>query len=266
MDLRGIGKSPVTSSGFLGVGNPKFGAGASGAAPAERASNADAKNRGLHTVTSDQINTSDPCKENWNVRAQISRLTPLPETAEEVLAMSKELVAGKSTLLMGEKATKSELLKAGLESKEIIAFATHGLLPEDLYCESEPSLALAPGSPGDIQDDGLLRASEIAMLRLNANLVILSACNTAGADGQLGGESLSGLVRAFFYAGARNVLATHWPVASKPTVELTTGMVRKRAQGLNWSDALRESKLRMMDNPATSHPFFWGAFSLVGGG
>jgi CHAT domain-containing protein/tetratricopeptide (TPR) repeat protein len=266
MDLRGIGKSPVTSSGFLGVGNPKFDAGVSGAALAVRASDAEAKNRGLHIVTSDQKSSSDACGENWNVRAQVAKLAPLPESADEVQSMSTELIAGKGTLLLGEKATKYELLKAGLETKEIIAFATHGLLPEDLYCESEPSLALAPGSHGNVQDDGVLRASEIAMMRLNANLVILSACNTAGADGQLGGESLSGLARAFFYAGARNVLATHWPIASQPTVELTTGMVRKRAQGLNWSDALRESKLRMMDNPATSHPFFWGAFSLVGGG
>jgi CHAT domain-containing protein len=180
--------------------------------------------------------------------------------------MSTALGTGKGILLLGEKATKSEFRKADLETKDIIAFATHGLLPEDLYCETEPSLALAPGPPGDAQDDGLLRSSEIAMLRLNASLIILSACNTAGADGQLGGETLSGLVRAFFYAGARNVLATHWPIASEPTGELTTGMVRKRALGLNWADALRDSKLRMMDNPATSHPFFWGAFSLVGGG
>jgi CHAT domain-containing protein len=265
MDLRSMGKSPVSSSGFLGVGNPKFDADASGAAPAWRVSNADAKNRGLQIVTSYEKFSSDACKEHWNIRAQVAKLAPLPESGEEVRIMSTELFAGKGTLLLGEKATKFELLKAGLETKEIIAFATHGLLPEDLYCESEPSLALAPGSSGDVQDDGLLRASEIAMMRLNASLVILSACNTAGADGQLGGESLSGLVRAFFYAGARNVLATHWPIASQPTVELTTGMVRKRAQGVNWSDALRESKLRMMDNPATSHPFFWGAFSLVGG-
>jgi len=264
MDLRGIGKSPSTSSSFLGVGNPKFAADTPSAA--RRTSGADAQNRSLQLVTSYQQFSSDACKENWDVRAQVAKLAPLPESAEEVRVMSAALGAGKGTLLLGEKATKSGLLKAGLETKEIIAFATHGLLPEDLYCENEPSLALAPGSPGDSQDDGLLRASEIAVMRLNASLVILSACNTAGADGQLGGESLSGLVRAFFYAGARNVLATHWPIASQPTVELTTGMVRKRAQGLNWSDALRESKLRMMDNPATSHPFFWGAFSLVGGG
>ena len=197
---------------------------------------------------------------------QVAGLAPLPESAEEVRAMAAELAAGKGTLLLGEKATKSELLKAGLDTKAIIAFATHGLLPEDLFCENEPSLALTPGSPGDLQDDGLLRASEISIMRLNANLVILSACNTAGADGQLGGESLSGLVRAFFYAGARNVLATHWQIASQPTVALTTGMARKKAQGLTWPDALRESKLHMMENPATSHPFFWGGFSLVGGG
>lgn len=257
VDLRRIGKSPITSSGFLGVGNPKFATVASGATSGVRSS---------VVPTSSQQFPYDSCQENWNPRALVAGLTPLPESAEEVQSMSAALVSGKGTLLLEERATKSELLRAGLETKEIIAFATHGLLPEDLFCESEPALALAPGSPDDLQDDGLLRASEVAMFRLNANLVILSACNTAGADGHLGGESLSGLVRAFFFAGARNVLATHWQIASQPTVELTTGMVRKRAEGLSWPDALRASKLRMMDNSATSHPFFWGGFSLVGGG
>ncbi len=266
MGLRGMGQSPPAASGFLGVGNPRFAAHAAGAAPEKRISDDSAKQRGLKIVPSPPKTAADPCAENWDVRAQVAQLMPLPESADEIRAMSAALGAGKDTLLLGEKATKSELRKAGLEAKDIIAFATHGLLPEDLYCENEPSIALAPGPPGDAQDDGLLRSSEIAMLRLNASLIILSACNTAGADGQLGGETLSGLVRAFFYAGARNVLATHWPIASQPTVELTTGMVRKRALGLNWADALRDSKLRMMDNPATSHPFFWGAFSLVGGG
>lgn len=266
MNLRGIDKSATTASGFLGVGNPKFAAYAADKAPNKQASGRSAKNRGLHIVASSQIFAGDACAENWDVRAQVAKLAPLPESADEVRAMSAALGAGKGTLLLEEKATKLELRKAGPETKDIIAFATHGLLPEDLYCEKEPSLALAPGSPGVAQDDGLLRASEIAVMRLQASLVILSACNTAGADGQLGGESLSGLVRAFFYAGARNVLATHWPIASQPTVDLTTGMARKRALGLTWSDALRESKVQIMDNPETSHPFFWGAFSLVGGG
>ncbi|MEW5901872.1 MAG: CHAT domain-containing protein, partial [Acidobacteriota bacterium] len=266
MGLRGLGQSPSIASGFLGVGHPQFAARPAGAAPAKQASDASAKQRGLQIVPSPGKIPSDACAENRDARAQVAKLVPLPESADEVQLMSAALGPGKGMVLLEEKATKSELRKADLETKDIIAFATHGLLPEDLFCENEPSLALAPGSPGDAQDDGLLRASEIAMMKLNATLVILSACNTAGADGQLGGESLSGLARAFFYAGARNVLATHWPIPSQSTVELTTGMVRKRASGLNWADALRESKLQVMDNPATSHPFFWGAFSLVGGG
>jgi|GEM_PF-4831593 len=266
MNLRRISKSAITSTEFLGVGNPRFAAEASGTTSAGRVKDSSTQNRGLQVAATDLKLANDPCQENWNVREQVAGLTPLPESAEEIRVMAAELAAGKGTLLLGEMATKSELLKAGLDTKATIAFATHGLLPEDLFCENEPSLALAPGSPDDLQDDGLLRASEISVLRLNANLVILSACNTAEADGQLGGESLSGLVRAFFYAGARNVLATHWQIASQPTVELTTGMAQKKAQGLTWPDALRESKLRMMENPVTSHPFFWGGFSLVGGG
>jgi len=266
LGLRSIGKSPSTTSGFLGVGHPKFDVHVTGADPEKRVRDALAKQRGLKIVPPPQKIAIDSCAENWDVRAQVAQLVPLPESADEVQAMAAALAAGKGMLLLEEKATKAELFKAGSETKEIIAFATHGLLPEDLYCENEPSLALTPGPASDPQDDGLLRSSEIGMMRLNATLVILSACNTAGAEGQLGGESLSGLVRAFFYAGARNVLATHWPIASQSTVELMTGMARKRALGLNWVDALRESKLQMMDNPATSHPFFWGAFSLVGGG
>lgn len=239
-DLRGLAKAESRIQGFLGVGNPEFISRSRDAAPP---------------------GTGEVCAENRDYRALVAQLPPLPETADEVRAMSAAL-GGKGTLLLGRQASKASLRKSGIESREILAFATHGLLPEELFCENEPALALTPGE----QDDGLLRASEIATLRLNASLVILSACNTAGADGQLGGESLSGLVRAFFFAGARNVLATHWPIASKPTVALTTGMARNRARGLAWSDALREAKLGMMDNPATAHPFFWAAFSLVGGG
>ena len=266
VNLRAMKAPPSAPADFLGVGNPKFIGSASGAAPDGRTSPADKNSRGIQVSTTGQSPPSDPCRENWNVREYIAGLAPLPESADEVQTMSVELGAGKGMLLLGEKATKSELFKADLPAKGIIAFATHGLLPEDLFCENEPSLALAPGPPENQQDDGLLRASEIATLRLNANLVILSACNTAGADGQLGGESLSGLVRAFFFAGALNVLATHWQIASQPTVELTTGMAQKKAQGNSWPDALRESKVRLMDIPATSHPFFWGGFSLVGGG
>lgn len=245
-ELRGVTKPAAPVTNFLGVGNPKYDV------------NIPASSQGK--------GQSDPCAAGYDARALVAGLAPLPESAEEVRAMSAALGGQSSTLLLEEKATKSALIGSTLETKGVIAFATHGILPGELKCESEPSLAMATGPGGDATDDGLLRASEIAVLKLNANLVILSACNTAGADGQLGGESLSGLVRAFFFAGARNVLATHWPIASGPTVELTTGMVRSASQGKSWPDALREAKLRTMQNSATSHPFFWGAFSLVGGG
>ncbi len=250
VELRTATQPSAATANFLGIGDPRFLAGAAGAS------------RGRPHV----VAGADVCAENRDVRAQVAALPALPDSAAEVRAMAKALGGRDGKLLLGEQATKSALRQAALEDRGIIAFATHGLLPNELFCETEPALALAPGAVADADDDGLLRASEIATLRLNASLVILSACNTAGADGQFGGESLSGLVRAFFFAGARSVLATHWPVASAPTVELTTATVRAAAKGLAWPEALRQSKLKMMDAAATAHPFFWGAFSLIGGG
>jgi CHAT domain-containing protein len=154
-----------------------------------------------------------------------------------------------------------------MNGARLVAFATHGLLPSDLVCEAEPALALTPGPGNAPADDGLLKASDITALHLDAALVILSACNTAGADGRLSGESLSGLVRAFFFAGGRNVLATHWEIPSKPTVELTTGTIQAAARnGGDWAGGLREAQLKLLQNPATAHPLFWGAFVLVGAG
>ncbi len=266
VNLRGMGKPPATATGFLGIGNPRFDIGQAGQALSRQTGNTGAVGRGIHLASANEVNHVAFCNDTLDARAQVARLAPLPETAGEVRAISSYLGHGKAMVLLEEKATKSGLHGSDLESMGIIAFATHGLLPDDLFCENEPSLAMTPGPSVGPQDDGLLRASEIATMRLNAALVILSACNTAGADGRLGGESLSGLVRAFFYAGARNVLATHWSIASQPTVDLMTTMAGYRKQGMNWPEALMESKLRMMDNAATSHPFFWGAFSLVGGG
>jgi CHAT domain-containing protein len=266
VNLRGMGKPPATSTGFLGIGNPRFDFGQTGQAPSRPAGKTGTPDRGILLTSKNKEYYGASCSDTLDVRAQVARLAPLPESADEVRAMSLSLGHGKSVVLLEEKATKSGLLGADLESIGIIAFATHGLLPDDLFCENEPALALTPAPSGGLQDDGLLRASEIATMHLNAALVILSACNTAGADGRLGGESLSGLVRAFFYAGARNVLATHWSIASQPTVDLMKTMASYREQGMSWPEALMVSKMRMMDNAATSHPFFWGAFSLVGGG
>jgi CHAT domain-containing protein len=116
--------------------------------------------------------------------------------------------------------------------------------------------------------DGVLDASEVAELRLNADLVVLSACNTATAAGQFGGESLSGLAGAFFHAGARSVLASNWEVPSAQTVQLMTGMFERLGPNLNGgiAEALRQSQLALIAKPDTAHPFFWAAFTVIGDG
>ena len=98
--------------------------------------------------------------------------------------------------------------------------------------------------------------------------MVLSACNTAGPDGTLGGESLSGLARAFFYAGARAMLVSHWAVASGPTVDLTTGMFAAQAKDptIGKAEALRRAQAAVRAKPQTAHPFFWAPFVLVGDG
>jgi CHAT domain-containing protein len=115
--------------------------------------------------------------------------------------------------------------------------------------------------------DGLLDASEVAALKLNADLVVLAACNTAAAGGgRFGGGALEGLADAFFNAGARAVLASHWEVPSAATTQLMTGVFQRygqnRQRGL--AEALRQSQLALIGRPVTAHPFNWAAFTLIG--
>ena len=108
----------------------------------------------------------------------------------------------------------------------------------------------------------------MTQLKLDADWVVLSACNTAGPGGELGGESLSGLARAFFYAGARALLVSHWAVASRATVVLTTATFEAQARdaALGRAEALRRAQSKLADDPDTAHPFYWAPFVLVGDG
>jgi CHAT domain-containing protein len=134
--------------------------------------------------------------------------------------------------------------------------------------KAEPALALTiPKKPTPL-DDGLLTASEVAQLKLNADWVILSACNTA-AEGNPGAEALSGLARAFFYAGSRSLIVSHWEVASDATVQIMTGMFQASARDpkLSHAEALRKSMLSMIDNAPSdedAHPRIWAPFVVVG--
>src|SRR5262249_57116814 len=115
-------------------------------------------------------------------------------------------------------------------------------------------LVLTPPARPTLDDDGLLRASQVAQLKLNADFVILSACNTAASDGTPGAEGLSGLAKAFFYAGALSLLVSHWEVQSEPTVKLTTGLIRALTidPSIGPSEALRRSILATIDSAADS--------------
>lgn len=211
------------------------------------------------------------CLDNGPVSADVLRaLPPLPETANEVDAIGHKLGAGSGSILVGAAASERNVRAQALDRYSVLYFATHGLLPGELHCQAEPGLALSPASDAtSTSTDGLLTAGEIASLKLNADLVVLSACNTAaGGGGHFGGGALEGLADAFFDAGARSVIASHWQVPSGATVQLMTGMFDRlganRTAGL--AEALRQSQLALISKPATSHPFNWAAFTLIGDG
>ena len=134
---------------------------------------------------------------------------------------------------------------------------------------AEPGLLLTPPETPSEEDDGYLTASEIAGLKLDADWVVLSACNTA-AGGEQGAEALSGLARAFIYAQARALLVSHWEVNSEATVKLVTGAMKRLAadKGLGRAEAMRQSMLALMDNgtPREAHPAYWAPFVVVGEG
>ena len=199
--------------------------------------------------------------------AAVGQLAQLPETATELRTLARILGANPGqTVVLGRQATISAVQARNLRDYRIIAFATHALLPGELDCLTEPALALTPQT-ADAGDSGLLDASAIASLNLDAEWVLLSACNTAGEGGErLRGEGLSGLATAFFYAGSRALLASHWYVVSEPTVFLTTRTfdAYQKSPGMGRAEALRRAQLALLEQPNMAHPIFWAPFTLIG--
>ena len=180
-----------------------------------------------------------------NVKA-VREMTPLPESREELQSLARFLNAGDGALLVGPDATETKVKAAPLSDYQVVAFATHGLVAGELEGVSEPALVLTPPAEGTETDDGLLTASEVAQLKLNADWVILSACNTAAADGTPGANGLSGLAKAFFYAGSRALLVSHWPVVSDAAVALTTRMLAAAKTGLTRAEAHRQAMMSIV--------------------
>jgi len=204
--------------------------------------------------------------------SMLNLVPSLPETADELEQMRISLGADANSLILRERA-RERILKTDVDFSRyrVVAFATHGLVAGELQGFNEPALMMTPPSKATVMDDGLLTASEIAKLSFDADLIILSACNTASSSGELGAEGLSGLAKAFFYAGSRALFVSHWAVLSEPTVRLTTTMLRRLREvpGMSRAQAHRESILAMMGDkktPLYAHPTVWAPFVIVGEG
>jgi CHAT domain-containing protein len=211
--------------------------------------------------------------------AGIGDLPRLPDTAEELRSISLALEADPTKALhLGREANEDVVKNTDLSGFKIVAFATHGLVPGELDGLDQPALALsAPGVAG-VDGDGLLTMQEILSLKLDADWVVLSACNT-GAGAGAGAEAASGLGRAFFYAGTRAILVTNWSVHSQSARELVTDLFRRQAADgrLTRGEALRQASMALMDGKgytddegetafAYAHPLFWAPYSIIGDG
>lgn len=210
--------------------------------------------------------------------AGLAQLARLPDTAEEITSIARMLKADAANdVFLGRAASEKNAKSGQLDNRRIVMFATHGLVPGDLNGLTQPALALsAPEVTGNQNEDGLLTMEEVLGLKLNADWVVLSACNTAAGDGA-GSEAVSGLGKAFFFAGARALLVSNWPVETVSARLLTTRLFEYQAanQASTRAQALRATMLDLMDTPIAmpgtkgstyAHPMFWAPFSLVGDG
>ena len=199
----------------------------------------------------------------------VAALAPLPETEAELRRMGAALGAPASAVTVGAAATETAVKRADLSKARVVAFATHGLIAGEIDGLAEPALVLTPPAVATRDDDGLLTASDAARLKLSADWVVLSACNTAAGDGTPGADGLSGLARAFFYAGARTLLVSHWPVRDDAAARLTTTAFAELARdpAIGRAEAIRRSMQTLAadpTDPTLAHPAAWAPFVVVG--
>lgn len=281
--LRGDIPAHAPAEPFLGVGDPLL-------------DDHPAKTRGFHASvgakflhvrdvrnTAEVQQTHSTAVEMRDIRLDRIRQQPsLPDTAVELRRIAELLGADEESLLLREAATEQRVKETLLNRYGTLSFATHGVLAGELGRGIEPGLILTPPAEATDTDDGFLSLSEVAALDLNADWVLLSACNTAASSANPskessaenfahngGGEGLTGLAKAFTYAGAKALLVSQWSVASGPTVELMESLFRNyRDREHTRAEAHRQAMLGMLDadDPLYSHPSIWAPFVVVGDG
>ncbi len=196
---------------------------------------------------------------------ELASLPPLPLAEGEVTLTARQLGSGTATRLGGA-FSRTAVIRGGLEQYRVVHFAAHALLPTELRCLQQPVILTGQGGT-----EALLTAADVAALRLDADLVVLSACNTAGPDGRSAGEAFSGLARSFFTAGTRGLMASHWNVADETTTLMMVNMLAAIGKGGSPTHVLRETQLELLENAGKgpdpvrwAHPFYWAPFVFAG--
>lgn len=280
--VRALRAGEASRRPFAGFGDPYFtDAHAREAAAGPRAAPTVATVRSGETAIAGQPLTIRNIVVSPTAAAKSSRLAMLPrlpDTADEIRDIARAMNAElRRDVFLGLAANEHVVKTQELARYRVLAFATHGLVPSDVDGLTQPALALTAPEIARVEGDGLLTMEEILALRLDADWVVLSACNTANGAGA-GGEAISGLGRAFFYAGARSLLVTHWPVETTSARALTTGLFKRYAgeSSENRAKALQATMNALIDDgglidAATgrmvfsyAHPIFWAPFALVG--
>jgi CHAT domain-containing protein/tetratricopeptide (TPR) repeat protein len=257
---------PPSAAGVGGYGDPMLGG--------------DALNRGGRSVSTRTVSSvfrPGVSRSGSGIAdiAELKSLARLPGTAIELENMRLALGAPASAVHLQQQATETAIRSADFSRTRIIAFATHGVMAGEMKGAAEPGLVFTPPAVASENDDGFLTASEVSGMKLDADWVILSACNTAAGDGSAGAPGLSGLARSFFYAGARNLLVSHWPVRDDVASRITVDVIRRqqsdptisRAEALQQAmRAIRDDRSHDSANDTWAHPNAWAPFSLIGDG
>jgi CHAT domain-containing protein len=268
--IKSLGRAKSASQAFAGWADPAFALQAASASPTSPATRRVALTRAAAPGAG-----ADPEDITSLVAPGLlyASIPTLPETREELQSIAAALQADpQQDLLLGSGATRDSVLQASsngsLGNKRVLAFATHGLMAGDLPSLTQPALALA-ATGREVQEPlaALLTLQDVLTLKLNADWVVLSACNTAAEDGR-GDEVMSGLARGFFYAGSRALLVTHWAVESESAKMLTTETFKHYVAnpGAPKAESLRQAMLKVMGLPPFRHPAYWAPYALVGDG